>query len=181
MRLFVGFKLSHESLTAINQVPKPQFKIAWTRPENLHVTVRFLGETAPEHVAAVSACLRDVSQSHSAFKIWAGGAGAFPNARRARVFWIGIKEESGTLISLASAIEKAAVQLGYQPEKKSYFAHLTIARDKLGRQAEPILNPYNNKDFGVSLVDRFVLFESVSGPLGVQYKVLEEFALKIVD
>lgn len=181
MRLFAGFKLSKESLATIKQVLKPDVKISWVHPDNLHLTARFFGETAPEKLPKLVEALRAVCQSHTAFDIRTMGVGAFPNTRRAHIFWLGIKEDSGALQSLAIDLENMAVSLGFKPEKRAYFPHLTIGRDRHGHTADAVLTSYKNKDFGLSHLDRLVLFESVSDAKGAHYQILEEFPLKIVD
>src|SRR6185312_5115776 len=101
--------------------------ISWTRPGNLHVTLRFLGgAVAPEMLNALRAQLRPIAGQYSPFELCVEGLGAFSNRNQPRVIWIGIK--SAQLSELAASIEAAAQDCGFAPESRPFTPHLAIAR-----------------------------------------------------
>ncbi len=100
----------------------------WVRTENLHLTVRFLGATAPEVVGAVAEAVRDAAARQPAFPVRLAGAGAFPSGARPRALWLGIEQGAAELAGIATALEGPLGLLGWPPEGRPYRPHLTVAR-----------------------------------------------------
>jgi RNA 2',3'-cyclic 3'-phosphodiesterase len=94
---------------------------------NWHLTLRFLGATEPTQGESLVAALR-AAELGERFAVTFGGAGAFPSARRAAVFWIGVEEGEDGLRRLAAAAEAAARAAGFPAEERPYRPHLTVAR-----------------------------------------------------
>jgi 2'-5' RNA ligase len=100
----------------------------WVRTDNLHLTLRFLGATAPERVPAVAAAIRDAAAGRAAFRVRLAGAGAFPSPARPRALWIGIPEGAAGLAAMSSTLGSALAALGWPPEERPFRPHLTVAR-----------------------------------------------------
>jgi 2'-5' RNA ligase len=180
IRAFLAVELSdaarEQARTAIRglaQLDPP--RVRWTPPESLHLTVKFLGGIDPE---AVPVLLRHAAARLArleGFPVALGGVGAFPNARRARVLWLGVTQGVSDLARLARKLDAAASRIGVERERRPYRGHLT-----LGRLREPAPVPLERvhaepgETFAVSEV---VLFESRLSPAGATYVPLARLPL----
>jgi RNA 2',3'-cyclic 3'-phosphodiesterase len=101
--------------------------VRWVAPENIHLTLKFLGDTAPSNIAYLSQALQVETGQYAGFEVKVGMLGAFPSPRRARILWVGL-DAPPILSRLQHGIEAATAKLGYPPEDKSFAPHLTIGR-----------------------------------------------------
>src|SRR5207245_6930063 len=130
MRLFVALEIPsdvRENLAALLKALRavsPQTR--WVRPENLHLTLKFMGEVPETKLAAIRSALAGV-RSDQPTTVDFRGLGFFPNEKRPRVFWAGI-EASSNLKTLAADIEGAMEKCGIAREKRDFSPHLTLAR-----------------------------------------------------
>jgi len=106
--------------------------VRWVPPENMHLTLKFIGDVSPANVDTLSQMLTAETQTCAPFSLTLGGLGSFPTPRRARVIWIGIQAPAA-LTTLQRGIESAAARLGYEEETRPFSPHLT-----LGRVRQPI-------------------------------------------
>jgi 2'-5' RNA ligase len=104
----------------------------WVRPEGIHLTLKFLGDVPEEEVPRICRAVEGACRGQRAFEIGVGGLGCFPNARRPRVVWAGVREESGRLDDLQRVVEGALETLGYRREGRAFRPHLTLARIRPG-------------------------------------------------
>lgn len=133
-RLFVAVPLPPEPLAAcqalidgvragpLGDVPR------WVHLANLHLTVRFLGETSPDLVPDVALAVQDAFAGAPAFDVVLTGGGAFPAARKPRALWLGIEQGADRLGALADALNPALEPLGWPRDHRPYRPHLTVAR-----------------------------------------------------
>jgi 2'-5' RNA ligase len=105
----------------------PKTLIRWVASQNIHLTLKFLGDVSPANLERLAETLKIEAASHEIFSMSVGGIGAFPTPRRARVIWIGL-ETPPALEALQRGVETAAAQLGYTSEERSFSPHLTIGR-----------------------------------------------------
>ena len=103
--------------------------VRWVSIDNLHLTLKFLGDVSPANVEMLAQMLTAGTLGCAPFLIQIGGFGAYPNSRRARVIWIGIQAPAA-LESLQRGIEAASARLGYEAEDRPFSPHLTIGRVK---------------------------------------------------
>src|SRR5262249_34013783 len=104
-------------------------EIKWVEPENLHVTLLFLGEVDALEVVEVCRAVRGVAAATEPFTLTAAGVGAFPNLRRPRTLWIGVEEGREELVALHDQIEDALLKLGaYRREEREFTPHITLGR-----------------------------------------------------
>ena len=101
--------------------------VRWVPVHNLHLTLKFLGDTSPVNIQFLQQLLTHETDLHPAFDIRIGNIGSFPNSRRPRVIWVGLSAPA-VLESLQHEIESATARLGYAPEERSFSPHLTIGR-----------------------------------------------------
>lgn len=149
-------------------------QVRWTRPENVHLTLKFLGDIREEVLADLCTVLEKICLKHSPFSAGLAGLGAFPSARRARILWAGVSAGSDRLRSLAAEIDDALAPLGFEREKRPYAPHLTVGRVR-GRPAGFELPP-STKDLEFQ-VRSIELVQSTLTPEGAVYKIVETFAL----
>lgn len=148
-------------------------KLKLVELENLHLTLRFIGEIPRELVEKVIEALRSVE--FSPFTIRFVGLGAFPNPRRPRVIWVGVEEGAKELSELSAKVNSGIAKLKLPKQEEEFTPHLTIARVKSGVGSLPRLIEENaNVEFGSMLVDRFRLKKSTLTSRGPIYETLFE-------
>jgi 2'-5' RNA ligase len=137
MRLFIAIELPDEIKRGIfaiqEQLKKSGADAAWTRPEGIHLTLKFLGDVAEEKVPDIKGAMTGAVQSAGRFRLDVAGAGAFPNVKSPRVLWLGVRGDVERLAALQSSVEGAMVKLGVGPEDRIFNPHLTLARIKFLR------------------------------------------------
>ena len=102
--------------------------VRWVRPEGIHLTLKFLGDTELPQVEAVKAAVAEAAAEIGPFSFAVRGLGCFPNARRPRVLWVGVEEPTGALVRLRDAVEAHVAPLGFPTERRSFHPHLTLGR-----------------------------------------------------
>ncbi len=101
--------------------------VRWVTTENIHLTLKFLGEISPASVELLSQALQAECEQHTPFEIAVSGLGCFPNSHRPRIIWIGLKIPP-ELNRLQHRLETATARMGYAAEDKPFSPHLTIGR-----------------------------------------------------
>jgi RNA 2',3'-cyclic 3'-phosphodiesterase len=183
MRLFVAVETPEavrQALRAwIHPLKAAYPRARWVRVENLHVTLKFIGDALAQQLDAMLAALRAVRQP-PAIEIRFRGTGFFPNERRPRVLWAGV-ETGPELESLAQAIDRALEPTGVARETRKFRPHLTVARfpeksDAAGvARIRGTLAAAVSPDFGSARVSDFHLYRSVLNPSGAEYTRLDSF------
>ena len=133
LRSFIAVEIPPEIQNEISRsiaplqkaLPKPL--VRWVAAQNVHLTLKFLGDVSSENLDQLANELRSETINHESFCIPVGGVGAFPNPRRARVIWIGL-EASPALKTLLHGVEAVAAKLGYAAEERPFSPHLTVGR-----------------------------------------------------
>jgi len=101
--------------------------VRWVAVENIHLTVKFLGDVSLANLDLLKRTLQSEAASHAAFEVSVGGVGAFPDMRRPRVIWVGVQAPP-QLSSLQSGIDAQMSRLGYAREERPFSPHLTLGR-----------------------------------------------------
>lgn len=154
--------------------------VKWVAPENLHWTLRFLGEVEELEIPAICSAVSTAVVELESFDLEARGAGAFPAADRPRTLWIGSGAGAQAMVALHAAIQKKLDRLGYRGEHRRFVPHITLGR--AGRSARPRplvreLAALAEFDAGAMLVDEVTVFSSQLGPGGPTYEVLSRAPL----
>jgi RNA 2',3'-cyclic 3'-phosphodiesterase len=161
--------------------PKPF--IRWVAPHNVHLTLKFLGDVSPANLERLAGMLKVESGLHEVFSMEAGDLGAFPNAHRARVIWIGLKAPA-SLDALWRGVEKTTVQMGYSPEGRPFSPHLTIGRVGQNNSSSDLqrvhaaLSETKVGPLGTVRVEAVHIFKSDLQPGGSVYTCLYSLPLK---
>lgn len=139
MRLFVAVNVPDDEKSRLGAVldtlRASDLPFRWVNAESLHITLKFLGQTAGDQVDVVTAALRRAARGVASFDIRLGGFGAFPSVARARVLWLGV-DAPPALAELQDRVENEIEPLGFPREKRSFSPHLTLGR--LKPQAEHV-------------------------------------------
>jgi 2'-5' RNA ligase len=101
--------------------------VRWVPSQNMHLTLKFLGDVSPNSVEFIKQMLRTEAENIPCFDVHLAGLGAFPNLKRPRVLYVGLQAPAA-LDALARGIESASRRLGYEPEERPFSAHLTLGR-----------------------------------------------------
>ena len=183
IRAFIAVDLDDpviEKVCNVVEILKPRItEIRWLRKENLHLTLKFLGNIAESQVQPITAALRHPLGLFSPCTISAKGLGVFPDFRRPKILWVGLTGDQ--LVQLAAEIESALMPLGFTPENRAFTPHLTIGRWREGsRPAKNLrqeIDSLNDFEFGACAVRQIVLFQSVLKPEGASYSELKTIQL----
>ena len=103
-------------------------RVSWVKPENLHYTLKFLGELGDDGARRAGEGAREAAASLAAFDVTLGAAGAFPSAQRARVLWLGLARGAEELKALGRTVDIALAKRGFDREKRAFSPHLTLGR-----------------------------------------------------
>lgn len=181
MRLFVAVNLPpdiRERLAAEqDRLRRAQADVSWVRAENIHVTLKFLGETEEKRLDRIRPALFEVARGSAPFRIRVSGLGSF-GGRIPRVVWVGVPEGAEPLSRLAKDVEAATARLGFPKEKRGFTAHITLGRVRSPRNAEALLAALAEAEtgpFGTVEVRQFELMQSELRPTGSVYTALDRY------
>lgn len=183
IRAFIAIEISEnlqkEFSKLQEELKKSNADVKWVEPQNMHLTLKFLGETEENKIEKIKEILNKIASETSPFEITFSKLGAFPKFSSPRVIWIGINEGKKDLENLANKIEKSLTHLGFSEEKRLYSAHLTLGRIKSGKNKEKLIKIIEEKNSFYSLqklsVQKIVLIQSNLTPSGPIYTKLAEF------
>jgi 2'-5' RNA ligase len=119
--------IAHSTAHVQKALPRPL--IRWVAPQNVHLTLKFLGDVSPANLEKLAEALKVEVVTHETFSMSVGGLGSFPNPRRTHIIWIGL-EVPAALTVLLHGVEAVAERLGYASEDRPFSPHLTIGRVK---------------------------------------------------
>ena len=181
MRCFIAIDIDDQKLLDNLNKVAIMLNLQGVKPverENMHITLRFLGEISDPLVQEVIENLKHVS--YKEFQVRVMGLDAFPNSRWPRVVWAGIKEGHSELIQLQAIIENEIQSLNLRLEREKFHPHVTIARVKDRRSLSKvieILNNFKEEEFGSFRAKDFSLKQSILTPHGPIYKDIVRFKL----
>ncbi len=192
IRAFIAIELPESILEELGNIEArlkplmPPDCIRWVKPDSIHLTLKFLGQTPADQIALIISSLKNAVGSLHALTLEIAGAGCFPNLHRPRVVWVGVKEEgSGALQHVQRAVENAIAPLGYPTEQRAFSPHLTLGR--LARDVRPtdlkhvgdVVSASNVGSLGRWDVTHVALIKSDLKPAGAVYTVLARAPLAV--
>lgn len=142
IRAFIAIRLPPPVEQALADIARalaltvPRGGVRWVRPEQIHLTLRFLGDTPVAQLDAIRRAMDAAVTDALPFTLHLSGVGAFPERRRPRVIWAGLNGEVNRLHALKSSLDAQLTRLGLPPEDKPFRAHLTLGRVKDQRAVE---------------------------------------------
>ena len=150
IRCFIAIEIPEpiqNRLVRIQEMLRKQIqKASWVKPGNIHLTLKFLGDIAPDDLGSIGRALEAATNGHHSFSLQIGGVGAFPTLARPRVIWVGVKTGSERVSSLAQDINSALNNRGFAVDTKKFNPHLTIGRLKEKVNLSRYANEYRQYD-----------------------------------
>ena len=188
LRAFIAVEIPRDIREAVCNATIPLQKgigsaIRWVPMENMHLTLKFLGDVSPTNIEMVSEMLRAEASLFNCFDLRFSGLGSFPNSKRPRVLYIGIQAPA-SLDALQRGIEAASRKLGYESEERAYSPHLTIGRARQHvttneqQSIRRTLEETRIDLLGTARVDSVHLYKSDLKPTGSVYTRLYSAPLK---
>lgn len=184
MRLFIAIDLDagvrEKVLREAERLRRFAPEAKWVNPAGMHVTLAFIGHLPDDRVPEVKAIVQEVASGHAPLTLRAEGIGGFGASRHPRVLWIGLGGEISSLGNIKAELDQRLLPIGYQPEKRPFKPHLTLARARKLQGDSALarcIEEHKTVDFGESRVDRLILFRSELSPKGARYTPLIEAPL----
>lgn len=183
MRCFVAIELAAALRAPLVQLlrglPRSR-EVRWCTEDQLHVTLKFLGEVEEGRIPKVCAALAAAGAQVEPFAVRLDGLGAFPTPRNPRVFWGGIADPAGGCARLVQLMDPPLEQLGFPREARAFTPHVTLGRSKspagnaVVRQALETARPPATAEM---TVEQITLFQSILRPEGAQYVLVASVPL----
>ncbi len=188
-RLFVAIDLPDDIVSGIQSLQDDfrsqldgSMRMRWTPPENIHLTLKFLGATESDLVDPVGEVLEDHASRVAPFEMTVGGLGAFPRPNNPRVLWVDVDSESNErLVDVHDHFEdELKERFNIERDEHPYKAHVTFGRVKSSRSPNlaRLENQLPQGPFGSFEVDEWVLYESERTPDGAEYTIIRRAPLK---
>jgi 2'-5' RNA ligase len=188
MRAFIAIELPQEIKDSLaylqEQLKASQADVKWVQPQNIHLTLKFLGEIDDKKLDKIIRILAEVTKDKNSFYIRISSLGAFPKINSPRVIWVGIDKGDLETKQIAKELEEKITKIGIPREERPFSSHITVGRVRSGLNRERLVqnldNSVNNfgKDNREFQVTKITLFKSTLTPKGPIYEALKEVNLR---
>ena len=181
MRTFIAIELPEEIRAILSNIQdelkQTQADVKWVKPENIHLTLRFLGEIEQDLIKKIHSILVEIAQKNHYFSLCLFNLGAFPKLQYPRVIWIGLTNDKQAS-EIAKNIEKELIRIGLPPESRPFSSHITLGRVRSGLNRKALIEkleflnknlPSPQPEFKVL---KLTLFKSTLSPQGPIYESL---------
>lgn len=183
MRVFIGIKLDERVHEEIEKFLEPFKKISspirWVKPENVHITLKFIGEVSEEKYAKIEKRLGEAEFDTGPFDLKLTGCGKFGRGNTLNIFWIGISP-SDPLTQIFKKIENTLAKISIEKENRPFKPHITVGRNKKNFNFQSffqLIEENNDRLISEFNVDHFQVFKSQLRPEGPIYTILKEIPL----
>jgi RNA 2',3'-cyclic 3'-phosphodiesterase len=184
MSTFRGFisidiKATPQIIMFEKEMAKTGADVKLVEPGNIHITVKFLGDTNENYIDAIEQSIKESVPTVKPFPITLKGTGVFPNQNYMKVIWIGITDD-GKIETIARAIDEKLERLGFKKENRGFSPHLTVGRVKTARNKDQLLKiieNYQTVEFTIQNIQSITLKKSELTPKGPIYTTLREVLL----
>ena len=188
IRAFIAIELPETIKSSIETVQARlkslELPLRWVRVENIHLTMKFLGDIEEIEIESIESVLRDSVKMQAPLTLSAKGVGVFPGIRRPRVLWVGIHDHETGLAGLQKSIENQLHRIGYSKEGRPFKGHLTVGRAKGyvdERKLKEALDSFLAFESSLFTVNEFFIFRSVLKQGGPEYTKLIRIPLGRMD
>lgn len=185
MRTFIAVGITDDIRKNIagvqSELKKHDVNIKWVKPENIHITLKFLGEIEEGKINEIYENIKVSVDDIERFSISVEEAGAFPSLKSPRVVWVGVSEGSQRLVILNQRIENALASIGFEKEKRAFSAHITIGRIRSSKNVKLLaerIGDMKKVSLGRALIENILVMKSNLTPRGPVYSVLKKVELK---
>jgi len=184
-RIFTAIDISVEARAKIAEYTEnlrrdfSKLRVGWEKAEKLHLTLKFLGDTEENQLGSLIEAVEKTARQISSFNLQISGTGVFPLSRKARVLWLGLKDEKGSLRNLNEILETECEQIGFAKEKRNFKPHLTIARLREPHKSNELAQKHLENEFQTIEfeVNEIIIFESKLLPKGSIYSAVSKHKL----
>ncbi|MCK5083321.1 MAG: RNA 2',3'-cyclic phosphodiesterase [Candidatus Omnitrophica bacterium] len=184
IRTFIAIPLDPQIRQTIaqaqNHLKELDCSIKWVDPENIHLTLKFLGEVKLKKIDAVKQALEDLLKSVKPLPIELTQLGAFPDVKRPRIIWVGLNDDTKAISQLVSALEETLGKIGFKKEGWPFSPHITIGRVRSPKNlhllSESISN-YSLPGYLKQTARNITLYKSILTPAGPVYEPLHKTEL----
>ena len=159
----------------------PDVRASWSREDNLHLTLKFLGDVAVSRISDLSAACEEAAAGTNSFVLQIGGCGTFPPRGKPKVLWIGVStNDAHPLMLFHAAVEAACAARGFTREARTYHPHLTIARLREAKDSRALAERHRECDLTAQSfqVSEIVLFRSELSSKGSKHTPLSRHRLR---
>jgi 2'-5' RNA ligase len=188
MRVFIAIDIDEQIREALRDLQQQlqskvdirKSDVKWVNPDNMHLTLKFLGETKDEQVPEVCNIVKDVVSRYKNFELDVETVGHF-GGRSARVLWVGCGQNCEELLRLQEDIERQLASAGWPEEKRRFTGHLTLCRirnPKAGMKLAQLTQAYKDFKIGIVPADAVSVYQSQLRPTGPVYTVLGNYKLQ---
>jgi 2'-5' RNA ligase len=185
IRTFIALELPPSLISLLAKVQEDLqsmgLRAKWVRPENIHLTLKFLGNINPTDIDNIGGAMVDAVGEIETFNLVAEGIGVFPGIKRPRVIWMGLKGQVQLLFAMQRLLEDSLAALGYKKEKRPFKGHLTLGRFKQSVNPNTIRRVL--QEFGDLTIEEFtarrvIFYKSDLKPTGAVYSQLQQAVLE---
>jgi 2'-5' RNA ligase len=174
----LGQQVNRETIRLIERLRDPTDGIRWVPTDNLHLTLKFLGDVDNTEVPEVCQVVHRVCADCEPFELTVAGLGGFPSLDRARVIYTGISDPTGSLTHIATELDRQFAKLGFKPEARDYTPHLTLGRVKkgsrrVGEEVAERLQREQHVQIGTMIIDAVQVIASFLDKQGPTYQVMD--------
>jgi 2'-5' RNA ligase len=184
MRAFIAIKVAGEIRRRIieiqNELKDINADIRWVKSENIHITLKFLGEVEDNRIIEVCRIVEDAVKTTGTFELSVETSGVFPGQGLPVVIWIGVSEGMEFLVKLYHSLEESLYRAGFEKEKRNFSAHLTIGRISSARNIKNLLQKletFKNVGLGRMAAEAVYILRSDLTPEGPVYSVIKKVEL----
>ena len=188
LRTFIAIALSKEIedfLANLQEtLKKSNTDVKWVKPENIHLTLKFLGQREKKKIDEIIKIIDEISKNTPVFPLEISSIGSFPKKEYPRVIWVGLTEGDKEIKQIASTLENAICKLGIPKESRPFSSHITLGRVRSPLNRKQLVEQLNNLEGNFPegkmryKVERITLFKSTLTPTGPIYEILHEGSLK---
>lgn len=185
IRTFIALELPPSVISLLEKVQEDLKSMGlpakWVRPENIHLTLKFIGNINPGDIDKIGGAMMDAVDDFAAITLVAGGVGVFPGIKRPRVIWVGLGGQVQLLFAMQRVLEDNLAALGFKEEKRPFKGHLTLGRFRQTvnpNTIRQIMREHANLYSEEFTARRIILFKSDLKPTGAVYSQLMNFAFK---
>jgi len=183
MRTFIAIELPSEIKDALaslqTELRRAGADVSWTRPENIHLTLKFLGEVDERRIGEVEKVCVASAAEFQPFTLRLNETGVFPNARQPRILWAGLAGEIEKTVEMRKRLDDGLALIGFEREEKDFRPHLTIGRVKSNRKIRELLALAGARQVPALsfVVTEIVLMKSELHPAGALYTPVAKVSL----
>ena len=192
VRAFISIHLDDAVLEALQKFQHsltaklPRESVRWSAPEQLHLTLKFLGNVSAESLPDLKAAMHPLALACGPLQLRAEGLGAFPSLRNPRVIWIGLQGDVERLQDWQEQLARAVNPWAQKEENRAFHPHLTLGRiretaSRHARQIGQVLQDFPVPAFGEWRASQFFLMRSQLSPKGAVHTILESYPLRGSD